>query len=79
MLRNGSFGMKNWVIGNPNPILHEYAMGRGKTLLPAIEAIIMRYAPIAVVMNEFFLNLKKSKTTIYPTNVLECACITANL
>jgi hypothetical protein len=65
------FGAENWAIGNYNAILHEYAAGKGRPLLPVIEAIIMRYAPIAVVMNEFFLKLKESKATLYPTSELE--------
>jgi len=67
------FGAENWAIGNYNAMLHEYAAGEGRPLLPAIEVIIMRYAPIAVVMNEFFLKLKLSKTTSYPTAELERA------
>ncbi len=68
------FGAENWVIGDYNSILHEYAAGKGRPLLPAIEKIIRRYAPLAVVMNEFFIKLKKSKTTSYPTSELECIC-----
>lgn len=67
-----SFGTENWAIGNYNAMLHEYAAGKGRPLLPAIEAIIMRYAPIAIVMNEFFLKLKISKATSFPTSELEC-------
>ncbi len=69
-----SFGIENWVIGNNNAILHEYAIGKGSPLLPIIEEIIMRYAPIAVVMNQFFLKLKKSKVTPYPTSELKRVC-----
>ncbi|MCA0402796.1 MAG: protein kinase family protein [Proteobacteria bacterium] len=65
------FGAENWVIGNYNAMLHEYAAGKGRLLLPAIETIIRRYAPIAVIMNEFFIKLKKSKSTSYPTTELE--------
>ena len=64
------FGIENWAIGNPNALLHDYAAGQGTPLLPVIETIIKRYAPIAVVMNEFFINLKKSSATIYPTDKL---------
>jgi len=69
-----SFCIENWVIGNNNSILHEYATGKGRPLLPIIEEIIMRYAPIAVVMNQFFLKLKESKVTPYPTSELERVC-----
>lgn len=70
------FGIKNWAIGNYNAILHEYAAGKGRPLPSAIQVIIMRYTPIAVVMNEFFLKLKESKTTSYPTSELEHICAT---
>jgi serine/threonine protein kinase len=68
------FDIENWVIGNYNPMLHEYAAGKGGLLLPAIETIIMRYAPLAVVMNEFFIKLKESKSTLYPASKLERIC-----
>ena len=65
------FGSENWFTGNYNKVLHEYATGKGKPLAPAIEAIVTRYAPMAVVIDEFFLKLKESKTTPYPTSELE--------
>jgi len=65
------FGSENWFTGNYNTVIHEYATGKGKPLAPAIEAIVTRYAPMAVVINEFFLKLKESKTTPYPTSELE--------
>lgn len=65
------FGAKNWFTGNYNTVLHEYASGKGQPLAPSIEAIIRRYTPVAVVMNEFFLKLKESKRASYPTNELE--------
>lgn len=72
------FGMEDWVIGNDNPILLEYAQGKGKPLPPCIESIVMRYLPFAVLMNEFFRKLKKSKTTPYPVNKLECLWATVD-
>lgn len=65
------FGSENWFTGNYNKVLHEYATGKGKPLAPAIEAIVTRYAPMAVVIDEFFLKLKEFKTTPYPTSELE--------
>lgn len=65
------FGAENWFTGNYNTVLHEYAIGKGKPLAPAIGAIVERYAPMAVVVNEFFLKLQESKATPYPTSVLE--------
>jgi len=68
------FGAENWAIGNYNAVLHEYASGKGRPLPPAIEKIVMRYLPIAIVMNEFFLKLKECKATPYPTSELERVC-----
>ena len=68
------FGAENWFTGNYNTVLHEYAAGKGRPLAPSIEKIVMRYAPIAVVMNDFFLKLKESKSTPYPTNELDRVC-----
>lgn len=68
------FGAENWFTGNYNAVLHEYATGKGRPLAPAIEKIVMRYLPIALVMNEFFLKLKECKETPYPTNELERVC-----
>jgi hypothetical protein len=65
------FGAENWEIMK---ILHEYAEGQGRPLTPSIEKIVMRYVPIAVVMNEFFLKLKESKSTPYPMNELDRVC-----
>lgn len=68
------FGAENWAIGNDNALLHEYAAGKGKPLLPVIDRIIRRYVSVAVVMNDFFLKLKESKATLLPTDKLEYAC-----
>ena len=64
-------GAENWFTGKENSVLHEYATGKGKALLPAIDKIIRRDAPIALVMQAFFLQLKKSKLTSYPHDELE--------
>jgi hypothetical protein len=68
------FGAENWFTGNYNNILHEYAAGQGRPLTPSIKKMVMRYVPIAVVMNEFFLKLKESKNTPYPTSELDRVC-----
>ena len=54
-------------------ILHEYAAGKeSKTLPPTVALIILRYAPIAVAMNEFFRKIMTgSKREPYPVNELE--------
>lgn len=70
------FGAENWAIGNYNAVLHEYASGKGRPLPPAIEKIVMRYLPIAIMMNEFFIKLKECKATPYPTSELERVCAT---
>ncbi|MBA3536075.1 MAG: hypothetical protein H0T84_05620 [Tatlockia sp.] len=67
-------GAENWFTGNYNTILHEYASGKGKSLPPFIESLVMRHIPVAIVMNSFFLKLKDSKGTPYPTRELERAC-----
>ena len=71
------FGAENWFTGKYNAVLHEYASGKGKPLPAAIEKIVMRYLPIAIVMNDFFLKLKECKSTPYPSRELEHVC-TAN-
>lgn len=70
------FKTENWAIGNYNAILHDYVTGKGKPLPSYMEAIITRYKPLAVVMNEFFRKLKESKTTLYPASELELVCTT---
>jgi len=62
------FGAANFCIGNYNTLLHEYASGKGRPLEPSIDAIVMRYLPIAVAMNDFFRKLKVSKTTPFSFN-----------
>ncbi|HCU6011399.1 TPA: hypothetical protein OUZ74_003502 [Legionella pneumophila] len=63
------FGIENY-----SSTLDDYACGKGKPLAPAIETIVMRYLPIAIVMHEFFQKLKESTTTPYPTAELERVC-----
>jgi RimJ/RimL family protein N-acetyltransferase len=60
------FGIENY-----SSVLSEYASGNGRPLAPTIEAIVMRYLPIAVVMHEFFQKLKESSITPYPTIELD--------
>lgn len=73
------FGKENYIIGSFNAVLQEYAAGKGRPLPPWIAAIVKRYLPIAVVMNEFFCKLKESKATLYPTSELERACAISGL
>lgn len=58
--------------------LQQYASGQippadTKKLTPAMESIVIRYAPIAVVMNTFFKNLREdtTKQTPYPADELK--------
>jgi len=44
---------------------------------PAIAAVIKQYAPIALLMDEFFQKLQKSKSTPYPATQLEKLLITS--
>lgn len=67
-------GADNWFTGKYTTVLHEYIQGKGRLLPPAIDALVKRYAPIEVVMNDFFIKLKKSKTTPFPTEELERVC-----
>ena len=61
------FGAENY-----DGIVREYAAGKGnKILAPEIAKIITRYAPIAVLRDEFYRNFKESKTTSYPSSELE--------
>jgi len=60
------FGIENY-----DNVLHEYASGKTKALAPTIEAIVICYLPIAIMMHEFFQKLKNSVTTPYPTDALD--------
>ena len=52
--------------------LREYLAGELNNVPPAISTIINRYAPIALLMDEFFQKLQKeSKSTPYPATQLE--------
>jgi serine/threonine protein kinase len=52
--------------------LREYLVGERSHVPPAINTIINRYAPIALLMDEFFQTLQKeSKSTPYPAAQLE--------
>jgi hypothetical protein len=65
------FGEENWW-----GILHEYASGTVQEILPpGISAIIVRYAPICIVMTNFFEQLKLAPaSTPYPVDELERLC-----
>ena len=61
------FGKEHWEIR-----LCEYLVGELSNVPPAINTIINRYAPIALLMDEFFQKLQKeSKSTPYPATQLE--------
>lgn len=61
------FGKEHWEIR-----LREYLGGELSNAPPAINTIINRYAPIALLMDEFFQKLQKeSKSTPYPATQVE--------
>jgi hypothetical protein len=62
-------------------ILHKCAAGNGsETMLPSVARIILRYAPIAVVMSDFFRKIKtENKKELYPVSQLESLCAFADL
>ncbi len=61
------FGKEHWEIR-----LREYLAGELSKAPPAINTIINRYAPIALLMDEFFQKLQKeSKSTPYPARQVE--------
>lgn len=61
------FGREHWEIR-----LREYLAGELNNVPPAINTIINRYAPMALLMNEFFQQLQKeSKSTPYPATQVE--------
>ncbi len=52
--------------------LHEYLNGEYGEISPALATTVNRYAPIALIMAEFYQSLiKKSKLTSYPKETLE--------
>ena len=61
------FGKEHWEIR-----LREYLAGELSNVPPAINTIINRYAPIALLMDEFFQKIQKeNKSTPYPAAQLE--------
>jgi NAD(P)H-dependent flavin oxidoreductase YrpB (nitropropane dioxygenase family) len=61
------FGKEHWEIR-----LREYLAGELSNVPPAINTIINRYAPIALLMDKFFQKLQKeSKSTPYPATQVE--------
>ena len=61
------FGKEHWEIR-----LREYLTGELSKAPPAINTIINRYAPIALLMDEFFQKLQKeNKSTPYPARQVE--------
>lgn len=66
------FGEGNWWA-----VLHEYAKGNTQeTLLLSISVVVTRYAPICIVMTNFFEALKSAPaTTPYPVDELERLCV----
>lgn len=67
------FSADNWFSGKYNNILQEYIDGNGRLLPPEIKNIVNRHAPLTLRMHKFFLELKQSKLTPYPTTELENA------
>jgi len=46
-----------------------------RELSPTAAAVVRRYAPIAVVINDFYVKLhRESRKTPYPTDDIERAC-----
>lgn len=69
------FGKEHWEIR-----LREYLAGELGNVTPAMNTIINRYAPIALLMDEFFQKLQKeSKSTPYPATQFEKLLITSSL
>ncbi len=61
------FGKEHWEIR-----LRKYLAGELKNAPPIVDTIINRYAPVALLMDDFFQQLqKKSKLTPYPAGQLE--------
>lgn len=61
------FGKEAWI-----EQLQAYLAGKGEVLPPVITAVIKDYAPIALLMDDFFQKLQKeSKSTPYPALALE--------
>ncbi|MBS0290310.1 MAG: laccase domain-containing protein [Proteobacteria bacterium] len=61
------FGKEQWEVE-----LQKYAGNQQNILSPPIDSIIKKYAPIALIMDEFFQQLQKnSKLTSYPVDSLE--------
>jgi serine/threonine protein kinase len=68
------FGEEKWEVR-----LREYLAGELSEAPPVIAAMIKRYAPIALVMDEFFQKLQKeSKSTPYPATQLKKLLITSS-
>ena len=69
------FGKEHWEIR-----LREYLAGELNNAPAAINTIINRYAPVALLMDEFFQKLQKeSKSTPYPATQLEKLLSTSSL
>ena len=64
-----------------NELVRRCAAGDGLDVLPpAAAAVVKRYAPVAVVMNDFYWRLHgESRQTPYPADEVERACAVAGL
>jgi hypothetical protein len=61
-------------------LIRRYGDGEPGTLPPSAAAVVRRYAPIAVVMNEFYWKLHHdSRTTRYPVEEVRRVCTDASI
>jgi hypothetical protein len=61
-----------------DPLMREYDGSKKPVCLPpSAEAIVARYAPIAVIASEFYRKLRADKATPYPAGEIERACAAA--
>ena len=69
------FGFENY-----DDVLNEYGTGKGRgNLSLKAKELIARYSPIEIILNKFYTELRKDKTTNYPVHELKIACIAAKL
>lgn len=78
-LVTASTGIADW--NERDERIQAYADGRvPEGLSPAVAAVIERYAPVAVVINDFYRELHlRDRTAPYPTAAAAAACATAGL
>jgi hypothetical protein len=68
-------------VNNRNAVVREHAHSTNSPQLPQPQAeLVKRYAPIAMLMNDFYAELRtESKTTAYPAEQIGQACRAAGL